>query len=805
MPLNSGKRKRAATVAPSEGELDSRRALARASDAVIALDPDWRCTQVNAKAAQLLGRRPDELLSSHIWTELPASIEPSFRLACHRAMAEQRLVLVEVYWPPSERWLEIRVHPSPDGPTIFFRDVSGRKHAEAVFGGQHQVLELLAIGAPLTDCLTALLRALEAQSTGMLCSVLLLTDDGLHLRHAAAPSLPESFNRSVDGGAIGPRAGSCGTAAFLREPVIVEDIASDPLWTDYRVLALSHGLRACWSTPLFDGQRRLLGTFATYYRKPARPSEQERRLIAAASHLAALAISRHQVEAALRSSESRYRRLVESNVMGVAIASTDGRIQEGNDEFLRMIGATRGDLSSGELRWDTITPPESRPVDEYIRAQLRQFGACPPCEKEYFHRDGRRVAVRVAAALLDGSPDDCICLIDDISAHKQAERELRESEARLAEAQAHAGLGSWDLDTETHVAHWSDQMYRLYGLDPTSPVPSFDEFFELVHPEDRGSLLQHFRKRPEHQRIENFEYRTNPARGPLRYLSASARVFCDAAGRSVRLAGTVLDVTELREQELTRAKNAELVERSRLAQEATRLKSEFLASMSHELRTPLNAIIGFSEFLADEKPGPLNARQSDYLGDILDSGRHLLRLINDVLDLAKVEAGKLELYPEPFSLRTAIEDACSAVRVLAKDTNVAIRITCDLSVDRVTLDPHKFRQVMFNLLSNAIKFSDSGGEVAVVARRFDRERFEIRVSDTGIGIRQEDFGKLFHEFQQLDAGPGPRREGTGLGLALTKRIVECQRGTIGVESEPGRGTTFFVVLPLEQPSSEDDG
>jgi PAS domain S-box-containing protein len=230
--------------------------------------------------------------------------------------------------------------------------------------------------------------------------------------------------------------------------------------------------------------------------------------------------------------------------------------------------------------------------------------------------------------------------------------------------------------------------------------------------------------------------------------------------------------------------------------EANRLKSEFLANMSHELRTPLNGIIGFAEFLIDGKPGPLNAKQTEYLGDILTSGRHLLQLINDVLDLAKVEAGRMDLTTAELSLVTAINEVCAVARPIAEKKRMAIRITIDPALDRVTLDPQKFKQILYNLLSNAIKFTDEGGSVHITAAIADEDHFRLDVRDTGIGIREEDFGRLFHEFEQIDSGTSRHYEGTGLGLALTRKLVELHGGAISVSSALGKGSTFSVVLPL---------
>jgi signal transduction histidine kinase len=229
---------------------------------------------------------------------------------------------------------------------------------------------------------------------------------------------------------------------------------------------------------------------------------------------------------------------------------------------------------------------------------------------------------------------------------------------------------------------------------------------------------------------------------------------------------------------------------------ANRMKSEFLANMSHELRTPLNGIIGFTEFLIDEKPGPLRPKQKEYLSDVLTSARHLLQLINDVLDLAKVEAGKMELHPETFPVRQAVEEVTAVIKGIAQKKHIAVGIEVSDGLDAVTLDQHKFKQVLYNLLSNAVKFTDEGGQVDIHARRLGSHRLEVQVRDTGIGIKAEDINRLFTEFEQLDSGTARRFEGTGLGLALTKKIIEFQGGRIDVESEPGKGSVFTVVLPV---------
>ncbi|HTT07663.1 MAG TPA: response regulator [Gammaproteobacteria bacterium] len=252
----------------------------------------------------------------------------------------------------------------------------------------------------------------------------------------------------------------------------------------------------------------------------------------------------------------------------------------------------------------------------------------------------------------------------------------------------------------------------------------------------------------------------------------------------------------VREEELHR-KNEELEKQGHQLQEASRLKSEFLANMSHELRTPLNAIIGFSELMHDGKVGEVSEEQKEYLGDILTSGLHLLQLINDVLDLAKVEAGKMEFHPEPVDLDNLIGEVHTVLRTLMLKKRIKAEVTVDAELTGITADPAKFKQILYNYLSNAIKFSPEGGRVLIRALPQGSSHYRIEVEDHGIGIRAEDIPRLFSEFQQIDSSTAKKYQGTGLGLALTKRMVEAQGGEVGVRSTFGEGSVFYAVLPRQ--------
>jgi PAS domain S-box-containing protein len=235
--------------------------------------------------------------------------------------------------------------------------------------------------------------------------------------------------------------------------------------------------------------------------------------------------------------------------------------------------------------------------------------------------------------------------------------------------------------------------------------------------------------------------------------------------------------------------------RRQVLEDANRLKSQFLANMSHELRTPLNAIIGFAKLMHYGRVGAISDQQREYLGDILSSSSHLLQLINDVLDLSKVESGCMEFAPEPVDLPQLIGEVRDMFRGLSASKQIAVETIVARDCVGIELDAAKMKQVLFNYVSNGLKFTEPGGRLIISAQLDDPDHLRLEVSDTGIGIRAGDIASLFAEFRQLDASTTKRHQGTGLGLALSKRIVEAQGGHVGVRSEWGVGSTFTAVLP----------
>jgi signal transduction histidine kinase len=240
---------------------------------------------------------------------------------------------------------------------------------------------------------------------------------------------------------------------------------------------------------------------------------------------------------------------------------------------------------------------------------------------------------------------------------------------------------------------------------------------------------------------------------------------------------------------------SEIQDKTQQLEIANRHKSEFLANMSHELRTPLNAVIGFSEVLIEKMFGEVNPKQEEYLQDILSSGKHLLSLINDILDLSKIEAGRMELEAQPFDLPAALDNALTLIKERAARNSIALEVHVDPQIGEILADERKVKQVLLNLLSNAVKFTPEGGKITMSAV-MNGETVAVSVADTGIGIAAEDQETVFEEFRQVGTDYARKREGTGLGLALARRLVELHGGKLSLQSELGKGATFTFTLPV---------
>ncbi|MFA4934919.1 MAG: ATP-binding protein [Candidatus Methanoperedens sp.] len=333
----------------------------------------------------------------------------------------------------------------------------------------------------------------------------------------------------------------------------------------------------------------------------------------------------------------------------------------------------------------------------------------------------------------------------------------------------------------------SPRVEALSGYSPDEWQTDIDLWGKILHPDDMQDVLVKVSEGFK-EKISQ-EYRIITRSGDVVWVRDEALVVNDAAGRPLYIQGIMQDITENKKTEVMQLENQRLIA-------ASKTKSDFLANMSHELRTPLNAIIGFSELLIMKTPGELNEKQNRFVNDILVSGNHLLSLINDILDLSKVEAGKIELVIEKIPVADAINEGLILVKEKAVRHKVDLNIELDPDLKFIEADMQRCKQILFNLLDNAVKFSKKDGGAVTITAKKEGDMAKFSVSDMGIGIKEEDMVRIFREFEQIDSGISRKYGGTGLGLSITKKLVELHGGKISVESKFGEGSTFIFTLPL---------
>jgi PAS domain S-box-containing protein len=874
-----------------------------ASDGIYVRDLDGTIKFANSKFLEIHGVRLDEVIGRRS-TELLSLPRPerqriSWMIRQAALRGEPPPPLEAPFRRPdgSPGWLHINIAFIKEGHQIrevmgISRDITERKRNELLITSQNRVLELLASGAPLSAILETICRSVEELAPGVLCSILLLEGD--RLRHGAAPSLPHDYNQKVDGLKIGPTVGSCGTAAYLKKPVIVSDTFTDPLWADFRDLAQQYGLRACWSTPILSQRGDVLGTFAMYYREVHSPSDYELQLIERVTHMASLAIERAQTQAQLRASEQRYRSLFESVPIGLYRSTPEGRIVDANDALVQMLGyPSREKLletpaqalfcdPADRQRWQAEM--DAKDVVSYFVTQLKRYDGTPiwvvdrvravrdpqgtilyydgslvditeqrrseealrASEARYralvesspdgigIHQDGRVVFVNPAGARLLGaqSPDELVgkpamdllhpdyrevvrerirrslaegqpapllmekfirldgstidvevtaapimwegrpamqVVFRDITERKRMEEELKASEERYRDLFENANDGIYILDRAGRIVSFNRKAEEITGYTVEEVRGQSYTLLVSSGPERkkaRRAFLKNMRGQPDKTELTIIR-----KDGREIVLELSTRPIWQG-GQIVGIQGIARDITERKELE--------------------RLKSDFISTVSHELRTPLTSIKGYVDLVLAGDVGPLTPEQKEFLTIVSQNTTRLTELINDLLDIERLESGRIEFEFAELDLAEVLENVARSLHVNAEQKGLEF-LTEIPSGLKVRGDRERLAQVFLNLLSNAIKYTPAG-TVELRAHQED-DAVVVEVRDTGIGLSESDLQKLFQKFFRSDNPYVRKVGGTGLGLSIAKAIVERHGGTITVTSQLGQGSTFTVRLP----------
>ncbi|MBL8707726.1 MAG: PAS domain S-box protein [Rhodospirillaceae bacterium] len=490
-------------------------------------------------------------------------------------------------------------------------------------------------------------------------------------------------------------------------------------------------------------------------------------------------------------SDSLFRAIFDQAAVGICYSDFAGNFIRVNQRFCDITGYQASELEGRNFA--AITHPDDVDLDERQGNDLIAGRRGPyTMEKRYRQKNGGMVWVRMTVTLArsrSGAPQRLIGVIEDISDVMRAEQALKRSEQRLQEAQRIARLGAWEIDHADGSRVWSDEVFAILELDRATQSNFYLAFENAIHPDDREKVARVYARSLADHTPFDMNYRIVMPDGRIKHVEVHGRTFYSDDGKPARSIGTVQDVTaqKLGEIALRQAKES--------AEMANRAKSDFVANMSHELRTPLNAVLGFAQLLEAEIAGKLNDQQRAYLGCIRAGGEHLLELIKDILEFAKIDAGRIGLKIETVDAHAVIAAVRPLIGRMAATREIDLQTPGDSPGPQVRSDNVRLRQILLNLVSNAIKYNRRGGRVVVSCGAGPAGFLRISVEDNGQGIPPERQAELFTPFNRLGA-EAQAIEGTGIGLALAKRLTEVMGGTIGCRSIYGKGSTFWVDLPL---------
>lgn len=467
------------------------------------------------------------------------------------------------------------------------------------------------------------------------------------------------------------------------------------------------------------------------------------------------------------------------------------RIQRVNKKMCEILQYDEKDLVGRDV--GTITHPDDRARDYQAFAllelgQLREYAT----EKRYVRKDGTHFWAQLHATIVrDGAGRilGAAAIVQDITEHRAAIAALRHQEERLRVALEASRAGTWDWDVARNTIAWSDRIFEIHGLNRDTFDGKIESYGEFVHPDDRERFVKTLRATLEQREPFRSEHRIVRPDGTVRWITTDARTFFDDQGKPSRMVGATIDCTDRKRQE------EEIVA-------ASVAKSTFIANMSHEIRTPLGAILGFSELLLDPDQTDVDRRAS--VDAIRRNGELLGRLVNDVLDLSKVEAGKIEVERLPVAMADFLEDLSATLGFKARSKGIVLAVRSEQNVPEAVLtDPTRLRQIVVNVAGNAVKFTSAGSVDIGVTYDLATSMLTFRVQDTGVGLDANQTQRLFSPFTQADSSTTRKFGGTGLGLSLSRNLARVLGGDVFLErSAPGAGSTFVlsVKAPPAKPS-----
>ncbi|MEZ5903247.1 MAG: ATP-binding protein [Alphaproteobacteria bacterium] len=472
-----------------------------------------------------------------------------------------------------------------------------------------------------------------------------------------------------------------------------------------------------------------------------------------------------------------------------AITNIDGTFETINQNFTTILGYSIEDLAS--LKMVDLIHPEYKSAFINGLQNLRQNEDLDT----YISFDAYCIDAANKAKWIEWNikkiGDQIYCAGRDLTPLRSYKDSLNRQERKLSEAEAIGHIGQWEWPVGSEQITFSDQLYKIFGLQKKSFKPTLDSITAMIHHHDSDRMMQVFQRAIIEQNDYDMDFRIIRTDGETRFIRCEGRCEIDNNDEVIALYGIMQDVTESTRREIDLRDAKDSVERAYAA------KTQFLANMSHELRTPLNAIIGFSEMMERQLLGPIGTEKYlEYIKGIRESGEHLLDLISDILDMSKIEAGKYELALEEFNIAKVIRMAIHMMEGRAVDKEIKINLDCKNENLKIVADRRAVMQMVLNLLSNAVKFSHRSGTVDITLKE-GKDTLSITVKDQGIGIPANKLANITLPFEQAESHYSREYEGTGLGLSITKELSEIHGGNLSIESKLGAGTSVTIKLPYK--------
>ncbi|MFN4325532.1 MAG: PAS domain S-box protein [Azonexus sp.] len=515
-----------------------------------------------------------------------------------------------------------------------------------------------------------------------------------------------------------------------------------------------------------------------------------------------------QATEALRQREEVFSSIVSQADSGILLIDIDSlAVIEFNDAACRHLGYTREEFARLTV-YDVQVTPDRAATKARMDALIATGGNSYERQLRCKNGDTRHFWISVKPIQV-GEITRLSLVWTDITERKRVEENLASSQERLEIAQSAAGVGFWGVDLDTGKTWWSTEAEKLYGLPPNSFSGTQEAWLSCIHPDDVDDVKLKVQQHMSAGDAFEIEYRIVRPDGEIRWLTSRGRVVTHD-GKAVRVLGVNFDITERKVaneelaryrnhlEELVAARTREVAEARDAAEQANQAKSSFLANMSHEIRTPMNAIIGLTHIL---RHSATDRTQTEQLDKINSAAQHLLGIINDILDFSKIEAGKMKLEVGNFEVDRLVGNACGLIAERAQLKGLEVVSDIATLPPMLKGDAMRIGQILVNFLSNAVKFTEQGSIIlhgSVVSEDANRIIVRFAVRDTGIGMTAEETGRLFQPFEQADISTTRKFGGTGLGLAISRRLVELMDGRIGVDSTPGKGSTFWIELPLDK-------